>query len=168
MRDAEVAELALLRGEEAADSHRGFRLVRDVALGGRAFRLAKPVGGVTRVPRRGVVSLRYLELREVPESVHIGGYLGRAGEGRGRWCATRGADREEREMRSPHLLPAARAERGGHHAPLQSLHLRGVLDAQFCRLAELRVAKRLASRVERETHLRHANCRPPRRTSHEY
>ena len=80
MRDAEVAELALLRGEEAADSHRGFRLFRDVALRGRTLRLAKPVGGVTRVPRRGVVSLRYLELREVPESVHLGGYLGRVGK----------------------------------------------------------------------------------------
>ena len=70
-------------------------------------------------------------------------------------------------MRSPHLLPAARAERGGHHAPLQSLHLRGVFDAKFCRLAELRVTKRLASRVERATHLRlrHANCCPPRRQS---
>ena len=68
VRDAEVAELALLRGEEAADSHRGFRLFRDVALRGRTLRLAKPVGGVTRVPRRGVVSLRYLELREVPRA----------------------------------------------------------------------------------------------------
>ena len=42
MRDAEVAELALLRGEEAADSHRGFRLFRDVALRGQTLRLAKP------------------------------------------------------------------------------------------------------------------------------
>ena len=41
------------------------------------------------------------------------------------------------------MLPAARAERGGHHAPLQSPHLRGVFDAKFCRLAELRVTKRL-------------------------
>ena len=166
VRDAEVAELALLRGEEAADSHRGFRLFRDVALRGRTLRLAKPVGGVTRVPRRGVVSLRYLELREVPESVHLGGYLGRVGKV-GVVGTRRKVPSGKREMRSPHLLPAARAERGGHHAPLQSLHLRGVFDAKFCRLAELRVTKRLASRVERATHLRlrHANCCPPRRQS---
>ena len=166
VRDAEVAgsRSCVARRPPTATADSGF--FRDVALRGRTLRLATPVGGVTRVPRRGVCdSLRYLELREVPESVHLGGYLGRVG--RVGVVGTRRKVPSGKAGCVPLMLPAARAERGGHHAPLQSLHLRGVFDAKFCRLAGLRVGStsRRASNARRTSGFRHANCCPPRRQS---
>ena len=77
----QVPRLLVVSREQLGRRERRARGVEVPMLRVDAFRLAQLVGGVARVPRRGVLAGGHLDLHEVVQRVDPGGYL--RGEGNG-------------------------------------------------------------------------------------
>ena len=75
----QVPRLLVVSREQLGRRERRARGVEVPMLRVDAFRLAQLVGGVARVPRRGVLAGGHLDLHEVVQRVDPGGYL--RGEG---------------------------------------------------------------------------------------
>ena len=77
----QVPRLLVVSREQLGRRERRARGVEVPILRVDAFHLAQLVGGVARVPRRGVLAGGHLDLHEVVQRVDLGGYL--RGEGNG-------------------------------------------------------------------------------------